>query len=103
MLIVGTEKGLFRLHQHAGSGRWRLTGPELAGYRILHVTATPGQPGELLAASDHAVWGSHIYRSGNGGASWDSLDATPEHPPGRHAHALNSIWQLAGSADGSRL
>ena len=103
MLIVGTEKGLFRLHETEGRRRWRLTGPELAGYRILHVTAAPGRPGELLAASDHAVWGAHIYRSGNGGESWDSLDATPQHPAGRHVRTLTSIWQLAWSADGSRL
>jgi photosystem II stability/assembly factor-like uncharacterized protein len=103
MLLVGTEKGLFRLHEIASRERWQLEGPLLPGYRILHVTATPGRPGELLAASDHAVWGSHIYRSGDGGASWDSLNAVPQHPPGRHPRTLNSIWQLAWSVDGSRL
>ena len=102
-LLVGTEKGLFRLRPGPGSGAWRIDGPHLAGYRILHTVVTPGQPRELLAAADHPVWGSHIYRSNDGGEHWTSLDAAPQHPPGRHAQSLKSIWHLAWSPDGSTL
>ena len=102
-LLVGTEKGLFRLHPGHGPGAWRIDGPHLAGYRILHTAVMPGQPRELLAAADHPVWGSHIYRSSDGGEHWTSLDATPQHPSGRHAQSLKSIWHLAWSPDGSTL
>ena len=103
MLLVGTEKGLFRVHLDAAAGSVRLDGPQLAGYRVQHVVATPGDPRELLAAVDHPVWGSHLYRSGNAGADWTSLDATPQHPPGRHGRALQALWHLAWSADGRTL
>ncbi len=102
-LLVGTEKGLFRLRPDHGSDAWRIDGPHLAGYRILHTVVTPGRPRELLAAADHPVWGSHIYRSNDGGEHWVSLDATPQHPPGRRAQALKSIWHLAWSPDNRTL
>jgi hypothetical protein len=101
-LLVGTEKGLFRLAWD-GAGAAVLDAPQLAGYRVLHVVASPVRPGELLAAADHPVWGCHLHRSGDGGATWTSLDAVPHHPAGRHPHALNSIWHLAWSPDGRRL
>ena len=73
------------------------------GYRVLHTVAHPTNPCELLAAVDHPVWGSHIYRSLDGGARWASLDAVPQHPPQRYPQSLHSIWHLAWSPDGTRL
>ena len=96
-LLVGTEKGLFRI------GAGGVDGPHLAGYRVQHVVATPGRPHELLAAVDHPVWGSHLHRSGDGGSTWASLDAVPQHPPGRHGSALQAVWHLAWSPAGDRL
>lgn len=103
ILLVGTEKGLFRLFLGQESGAWQVDGPHLAGYSILHTVVTPGQPRELHAAADHPVWGSHIYRSVDGGEHWTSLIATPQHPPGRYAQSLKTIWHLAWSPDGSTL
>ncbi|HET7202492.1 MAG TPA: hypothetical protein VFI92_03910 [Steroidobacteraceae bacterium] len=102
-LLVGTEKGLFRIRVGADRGSVQIDGPHLAGWRIQHVAATPRRPRELLAAVDHPVWGSHIHRSDDGGARWTSLDATPQHPPGRHGSVLHAVWHLAWSADGDRL
>jgi hypothetical protein len=102
-ILVGTDKGLFRIHPGLGSGPAALDGPHLAGYHVLHVVATPGRPQELLAAVDHPVWGAHLYRSGNCGESWESLPATPRHPDGRHASAFRSVWHLAWSPDARRL
>jgi photosystem II stability/assembly factor-like uncharacterized protein len=102
-ILVGTDKGLFRIHPGRGSGPAALDGPHLAGYHVLHVVATPGRPQELLAAVDHPVWGAHLYRSGNCGESWESLPATPRHPDGRHASAFRSVWHLAWSPDARRL
>lgn len=96
-LLVGTEKGLFRIHTGG------IDGPFLEGYRVLGTVATPGRPQELLAAVDHPVWGAHLYRSDDGGDHWASLDATPQHPPQRHRETFRSVWHLAWSADGSRL
>jgi hypothetical protein len=101
-LLVGTEKGLFRLRFDSRGGT-RLDGPHLAGHQVQHVVAAPGRPLELLAAVDNAVWGSHLYRSDDGGASWISGDAVPQHPPGRYRQALKALWHLAWSPDGRRL
>ena len=102
-LFVGTDKGLFRVRPDAAGGRGRIDGPHLAGYSVLHLVASPVDPRDLLVAADHPVWGSHIYRSIDGGEHWTSLDATPRHPPQRHAQSLKSIWHLAWAPDGRRL
>jgi photosystem II stability/assembly factor-like uncharacterized protein len=102
-LFVGTDKGLFRLHVGSGDESPRLDGPFLEGHRVQHVVATPGRSGELLAAVDHPVWGSHVHCSVDGGATWASLSAVPHHPAGRHTNALNAIWHLGWAPDGRRL
>ena len=101
-LLVGTEKGLFRIHTDGRDGPC-IAGPFLEGYRVLCTVATPGRPQELLAAVDHPVWGAHLYRSDDGGERWASLDATPQHPSQRHRARFRSAWHLAWSPDGSRL
>jgi hypothetical protein len=103
LLIVGTDKGLFRLLRPAGSEEWLLQGPWLPGYKVLHTVASPLRPRELNAAVDHPVWGSHLHQSRDSGESWDSLDSAPAHPGGRHPRSLNSIWNLAWSPEGRRL
>ena len=103
LLLVGTEKGLFRVRAGATGGAARIDGPHLAGLRVQNLVAAPGQPRRLLAAVDHPVWGSHIHASDDLGRHWASLDATPRHPQGRHREALKAIWHLAWSPDGRRL
>lgn len=102
-LFVGTDKGLFIARQDATSDAWRIEGPHLPGQSVLHTVATPGEPREWHAAVRHAVWGAHLYRSDDGGATWGSLDAVPHHAPGRHKDALKAIWSLAWTPDGQRL
>ncbi len=101
-LVVGTEKGLFRL-RFGARGKRELDGPHLAGYRVQHVVSAPHRSREWLAAVDHPVWGSHLHRSSDGGATWTSLDATPRHPPGRYPQAQNALWHLAWTPDGRHL
>lgn len=102
-LLVGTDKGLFRVSSDGQDRDWRVEGPYLPGHSVLCVAVTPGRPRELLASARHNVWGAHLYRSADGGASWESLDQAPHHPPGRHQDSLKAIWGLAWTPDGSRL
>lgn len=99
LLLVGTDKGLFRFRCDAGGATF-VDGPHLAGYHVQHVVSAPGRPRHLLAAVDHPVWGSHLRRSDDGGANWSSCDGMPRHPPGRHRESMKSFWYLAWSPDG---
>jgi photosystem II stability/assembly factor-like uncharacterized protein len=93
MLLVGTAKGLFRVTGDAADGEWRIDGPHLAGYSVLHTLEEPG--GRLYAATSHKVWGAHIYTSGDHGATWTSLDSAPEHPAASGRGATKAVWYLA--------
>jgi photosystem II stability/assembly factor-like uncharacterized protein len=102
-LLVGTDKGLFLLRSRGPDAGWTMEGPHMPGHSLLCVAQTPGRPDELLASARHNVWGAHLYRSSDGGTSWNSLDHVPHHPPGRHDNSLNAVWGLAWTPDGTRL
>lgn len=99
VLLVGTQKGLFRLESDAGRRNWTLDGPLIAGYEILHAWLDPRQPQRGFAAASHTIWGVHVYRTDDGGRSWRSLSATPRHEGARAGETLNSIWCLAPGPD----
>jgi photosystem II stability/assembly factor-like uncharacterized protein len=96
-LLVGTQKGLF-IAVPARQG-WRLEGPHIAGYEVLHFCTPANEAGVYYAAVRHNIWGAHLYRSEDGGRAWKSLAATPQHPSGLHATALKAIWYLAAAGD----
>ena len=102
-LFVGTGKGLFRLTADPGRGRWRIDGPHLKGYEVIHTCRAPGEEATVYAAARHSVWGAHVYRSRDGGDSWESLAAAPHHPPGVHRQSLKAIWHLTPTPDGRAL
>jgi hypothetical protein len=93
MLLVGTAKGLFRVASGSAGGRWRIDGPHLAGYSVLHTLEAPD--GRLYAATSHKIWGAHIYTSDDHGMSWTSLDTAPEHAAASGRGATKAIWYLA--------
>ncbi len=97
MLLVGTAKGLFRVHRDGVGEEWRIDGPHLAGYSVLHTLQAPD--GRLYAATSHKIWGAHVYRSDDGGATWTSLDAVPEHDAASNRGATKAIWYLALAGD----
>jgi hypothetical protein len=94
-LLVGTQKGLFRLVSDPGRQKWTLTGPAIAGYEILHAWRDPRRPGNGFAAATHTIWGTHIYRTTDGARSWQSLSTVPCHRDREDGPSLRSIWFLA--------
>ena len=96
-LLVGTDKGLFRLVENAATDNWEIDGPHLAGYSVLHTMMTRDQ--KVYAATAHKVWGAHLYRSQDRGKSWEPLDAVPRHPPERGRGETRAIWHLAEAGD----
>ena len=97
ILVVGTDKGLFRLVEDAVAGRWMVDGPHMPGYSILHTMLAAD--GTLYAATAHKVWGAHVYRSLDRGETWSSLDAVPGHAPETGRGATRAIWYLAEAGD----
>ena len=67
-LMVGTTKGLFLL---ATDDRrtWRLTGPFCGGWPINHAAGDPGT-GRLWAGGGGDWFGAGVWRSDDGGATW---------------------------------
>lgn len=102
-LLVGTDKGLFRLQRTRTGQPWNIEGPLLPGQSVLALACHPLRPSTWLAAARHPVWGAHLYSSDDDGSHWRSLDAVPMHPAQRHASRFKSVWGLTFSADGSRL
>lgn len=97
MLLVGTAKGLFRVRRDAAGEAWHIDGPHLAGYSVLHTLQAPD--GRLFAATSHTIWGAHVYRSDDGGVTWNSLDAVPQHPAASGRGATKAVWYLALAGD----
>ncbi|MGI9265555.1 MAG: VPS10 domain-containing protein [Gammaproteobacteria bacterium] len=102
-LFVGTKKGLFRVIFEQDHGGWNIDGPHIEGYEILHCCQPVDDPHTVFAAATHPVWGSHIYKSGDQGNTWVSLDNVPHHANGRYETSLKAIWYLASSHDARTL
>lgn len=95
VLLVGTQKGLFRISTELNRNAWNLEGPLIAGYEILHAWMDPRMPQHAYATANHPIWGCHIYRSHDAGHSWEVLPHVPHHRQGLYAQSLKAIWYLA--------
>lgn len=95
VLLVGTEKGLFRLVSDHRREQWSIDGPLIEGHEILHAWIDPRRPQTAYAAVRHLIWGAHVYRSEDAGKTWESLSAAPQHEVGKHEESLRAIWYLA--------
>lgn len=89
-LRIGTRRGLFTARS-ADRRSWAIEGPALAG-REVYYAFRDARTGTVWAATDHRVWGPHVHRSDDDGATWTVLDAAPHHADER---GLDAIWFLA--------
>jgi hypothetical protein len=97
MLLVGTDKGLFRVSSDGGAARWRIDGPHLAGYPVLHTLTAPD--GTIYAATAHKIWGAHIYASTDGGSTWSALEGAPQYAADSGRGETVAIWGLAAAGE----
>ena len=91
LLLVGTKRGLFSFHSSADRGSWRAAGPHLVGREVYHALIDP-RDATIWAATDHAVWGTHLHTSRDFAQSWQLLDAAPHYEDER---GLQAIWYVA--------
>jgi photosystem II stability/assembly factor-like uncharacterized protein len=73
-VLVGTTKGLFIL-ESADRGAWSLTGPHCDGWPINHAVGDP-ETGAIWAGGGSGWHGAGVWRSGDGGATWDCAKLT---------------------------
>ncbi|NNE93175.1 MAG: exo-alpha-sialidase [Verrucomicrobiales bacterium] len=105
--FVGTRKGLFRFEKSNGS--WKQANESFLGIQVPMLLPDP-RDGTFYAAVEHGHFGTKLHRSGDGGDSWDELDAPkyPEKPddapevldPHRQVPvpwSLEKIWSLEGA------
>jgi photosystem II stability/assembly factor-like uncharacterized protein len=90
-LLIGTKRGLFIARSDSARSDWHISPPHLAGREVYHAFID-ARDGTAWAATDHAVWGAHVHRSEDGGATWDVLGTAPHYADER---GLKAIWQLA--------
>lgn len=93
LLLVGTRKGLFLLQSEGGRTGWRLEGPFLEGYEVYHAVPDARRPGRCWAAVNHPVWGSHVFRSEDGGRSWRPTGGRIGFPSDS-GRELQALWHV---------
>jgi photosystem II stability/assembly factor-like uncharacterized protein len=91
-LFIGTKRGLFVARADERRAVWSISPPLLAGHEVYHAWLDPRDRRTAWAATDHAVWGAHVHRSDDGGATWHVLDNAPHYADQR---GLDAIWFLA--------
>jgi hypothetical protein len=92
VLLIGTKRGLFIARSDERRERWTLSAPLLAGREVYHAVIDPRDGRTAWAASRHTVWGAHVHRSDDAGATWQVLEAAPHHDDER---GLEAVWCIA--------
>ncbi len=90
---IATRKGVFVVTRNWSRSEWQIEGPGLPGYEVYHVAPDPDDEGAAYVAANHSVWGPHVFRTVDRGATW-SMVAVPEFP-GDTGHEVRALWHLA--------
>ncbi|MGH8127276.1 MAG: WD40/YVTN/BNR-like repeat-containing protein [Gammaproteobacteria bacterium] len=93
-LVIGTRKGLFLAITDPGRKHFRWSGPLIAGYEIQSALLDPREPEIGYALAHHKVWGSHVYRTADGGLNWNPLDDVPRHQRDEGPASLKMLWSI---------
>jgi photosystem II stability/assembly factor-like uncharacterized protein len=70
VVLVGTRKGCFLLESDADRGEWSVRGPYCDGWPVYHAVHDPGS-GTYYAAAASEWHGAGVWRSADGGESWE--------------------------------
>jgi photosystem II stability/assembly factor-like uncharacterized protein len=74
-VLVGTTKGAFLVESDADRADWRVRGPFCDGWPINHLAADP-ETGTIWAGGGGDWHGAGVWRSEDGGASWEVVRLT---------------------------
>jgi photosystem II stability/assembly factor-like uncharacterized protein len=71
-VLVGTRKGAFVLSADASRKKWKVDGPQFAGWEIYHLKGSPADPDRLYASQSSGWFGQVMQRSNDGGKTWET-------------------------------
>ncbi|HKY60125.1 MAG TPA: exo-alpha-sialidase [Gemmatimonadota bacterium] len=72
-VLVGTRKGAFVLTSDEQRKKWKVRGPEFAGWEIYHLKGSPADPDRIYASQSTGWFGQLIQRSDDGGGTWEPV------------------------------
>jgi photosystem II stability/assembly factor-like uncharacterized protein len=72
-VLVGTRKGAFVLTSDENRKKWKVSGPQFAGWEIYHLKGSPADPDRLYASQSTGWFGQLIQRSDDGGETWEPM------------------------------
>ena len=106
-VLVGTRKGAFVLTSDEKRERWKVEGPQFAGWEVYHVKGSPADPNRIYASQSRGWFGQVIQRSDDGGATWQAVgnEFNYDGDPGTHKWYDNTdhpwafarVWHLEPS------
>jgi photosystem II stability/assembly factor-like uncharacterized protein len=91
LLLVGTRKGLFRLESDDARGEWRIDGPVLTGWEVMHAVVDP-RDSTVYAAANNFVYGATVQRSTDGGRTWERSESIGL--PESSGSKLERLWHV---------
>ena len=92
LVFIGTRRRLFVARSDAERARWAISPPLLEGREVYHAFLDPRDRTTAWAATAHTVWGAHVHRSDDRGATWQVLEEAPHHADSR---GVQAVWFLA--------
>lgn len=77
VLLVATRKGAWIFRSDAARSSWTVDGPHFLGHIISHLVLDPRDKSTLLAAAKTGHLGPTIFRSTDGGKTWQEAAKPP--------------------------
>src|SRR5215471_21068199 len=77
-VFVGTRKGAFILTSDGARKRWKVRGPDFAGWEIYHMKGSPADPNRIYASQTSGWFGQILQRSDDGGKTWNTPGSSAE-------------------------
>lgn len=99
-ILVGTRKGAWTVSGKPETKQWHIEGPQHLGSMVFHYVADPREPRRRLMAVGSGHLGPSIFRSGDGGESWEEAIKPPQFPKleGEGRSVDHVFWLTPGHA-----